>query len=88
MSGAYSDIFSGTRALNFDIFSRVFFSGGINLKQNEEQKRLWGGPGGMLSRRIFENLHTAMAILVLFEQIAGKFRLNFLPLIDFKSLTK
>ena len=35
----------------------------------------------MLPRKIFENLHTVVAILVLFEQISGKFCLNFLPLI-------
>ena len=35
----------------------------------------------MLSQKFLENLHTAMAILVLFGQISGKFCLNFLPLI-------
>ena len=32
----------------------------------------------MLPRKFFQNLHTAMAILVLFEQFSGKFCLNFL----------
>ena len=35
----------------------------------------------MLPREVFENLHTVVAILVLFEQILGKFCLNCLPLI-------
>ena len=34
----------------------------------------------MPPRKIFENLHTVVAILVLFEQFLGKFCLNFLPL--------
>ena len=36
----------------------------------------------MLDQKIFENLHTVMAILVpvLFEQFLGKFCLIFLPL--------
>ena len=34
----------------------------------------------MLPRKIFKNLHTAVAILVLFEQFLRKFCLNFLPL--------
>ena len=34
----------------------------------------------MLPRKIFENLHTAVAILVLLEKFLGKFCLNFLPL--------
>ena len=34
----------------------------------------------MLPREIFENLHTAEAILVLFEQFSGKLCLKFLPL--------
>ena len=35
----------------------------------------------MLSRKIFENLDTAMAILVLFEQFLCKLCWSFLPLI-------
>ena len=44
-------------------------------------KKALRGSGGMLPRKIFENLHTVEVILVLFEQILGKFCLNFLPLI-------
>ena len=35
----------------------------------------------MLPRKVFENLHTVVAILLLFEEILSKFCLNFLPLI-------
>ena len=35
----------------------------------------------MLLRKIFEILHFVVAIFVLFEQVLGKFCLNFLPLI-------
>ena len=34
----------------------------------------------MLPRKIFDNLHTVGAILLLFEQFLVKFCLNFLPL--------
>ena len=34
----------------------------------------------MLPQKIFEILHTVVAILVLFEQFLGKFCVNFLPL--------
>ena len=34
----------------------------------------------MLPRNIFDNSHTIVVILVLFEQFLGKFCLNFLPL--------
>ena len=34
----------------------------------------------MLPRKILKNLHTVVAILVIFEQFLGKFCLNFLPL--------
>ena len=34
----------------------------------------------MLPRKIFDNLHTVVTILVFFEQFFGKFCLNFLPL--------
>ena len=43
-------------------------------------KKTLGGSGGMLPRKIFENLHTLMAILALFEQFLGNFCVNFLPL--------
>ena len=46
-----------------------------------------GGSGGMLPRKIFENLHAVMAILVLFEQFSRKFCLNFFDL-NSKCFTK
>ena len=63
----------------FHIFSSVDIFGRIILKHNENEK----GPRGVrgdVPRKIFENLHTVVAILVLFEQFVGKFCLNFLPL--------
>ena len=45
-----------------------------------ENKKTLGGSGGMLPREIFENLHTVVVTLVLFEQFLGKFCVNFLPL--------
>ena len=43
-------------------------------------KKALGVSGGMLPRKIFGNLRTVVAILVLFEQFLGKFCLNFLRL--------
>ena len=54
-------------------FFKRSFSGKINLKQVEGQKKGSRGSGGVLSRKIFENSRTVMAILVHFEQISGKF---------------
>ena len=44
-------------------------------------KKAQGRSEGMLPQKIFENLHAVMTILVLFEQISGKFCFNFLSLI-------
>ena len=44
------------------------------------------GSGGMLYRKIFENLRTVMAILVHLEQFSGKLYCNFLPLVLSASL--
>ena len=62
-------IFLG-RAPNCDILYSlsVCFFGRVSLKQIEEKT----GSGGMLSRKIFEILHGAMAYLVLFKQILTK----------------
>ena len=38
------------------------------------------GPGACSPGKFFENLHTVVAILALFEQFLGKSCLNFLPL--------
>ena len=79
MSAAYSEIFSGKshQVLTYYIFKRIFY-GRIILKHSENEKGS-RGPGGMLSRKFFEKFHTVMAFLVLFEQILGKFCLNFCP---------
>ena len=47
-------------------FSRDLVSSNLSTKNNSR------GSGGMLPRKNFENLHTAMAILVLFEQFLRK----------------
>ena len=75
MSGANSEIFFG-RGFNFCHFlSVVFFFERFYFKQlslsNKNDSR---GVRGMLPRKIFENLHTAMAILVLFEEFFTKVR--------------
>ena len=44
------------------------------------------GCGGMLPRKIFENLHIVMAILVLFEHFWGK--LIIIPAHNFECFTK
>ena len=67
-------------APNFDIYFKRSFFLQIILKYigNEKDSR---GSGGMLPRKIFKNLHSVVAILVLFEHISGKLCLSFLPLI-------
>ena len=50
----------------FHIFQVHFFDR-TNLKLIVKQKKALGGSGGMLPQKIFENLHTVMTILVLFE---------------------
>ena len=79
ISTAYSENFR-KEAPNFDIFSSAVVSSKIILKHLENKKDSGGGSGGMLPQKIFEKLHTVVAILVLFEQFLGKFCLNFLPL--------
>ena len=49
------------------------------MKHIEIQKSSRGSRG-MLPRKIFENSHTVVAILVLFEQFLNKFCINILPL--------
>ena len=59
-------MFFSEGALHFDIFSSVVFSGRIIVKHIENKKGSRGS-GGMLPWKIFENLHTVVAILALFE---------------------
>ena len=55
----------------FVTFSSVVFSTDLILS-NLSNKNVSRGCGSMLTRKIFENLHTAMAIFVLFEQFLRK----------------
>ena len=52
-------------------FKRIFFPAELFLS-NLSAKNDSRGAEGMLPQKIFENLHTAMAILVLFEQFLRK----------------
>ena len=54
--------------INFRYFLSVFFPAELFLVP----KTILGRSGGMLPRKFFENLHTAMTILVLFEQFLRK----------------
>ena len=64
---AWQEFLKDGRRHNFHIvFKRIFFNK-TTLKLIEKQERFWGGSGGMLTRKIFENVHDLMAILVLFE---------------------
>ena len=56
---------------NFRHFSSAVFFDRFNFKLLKYQK-LSRGSGGMLPRKIFENLHTVIAILVIFEQFLRK----------------
>ena len=58
-------------------FQAYFFSGRVNVKQLKYQKRLYTGARGHAAPENFENLHTVMAILVLFEHFLGKVRYIF-----------
>ena len=66
MSGVYSEVFLGRRHQFSSLFKRNFFDR-LNFKQLSN-KNDFRRSGGMFPRKIFENLHTAIAILVLFEQ--------------------
>ena len=58
---------------------KCFFLAELVLS-NLSNKDDFRGSEGMLPRKIFENLHTEMAVLVLFEQFSGKVSLYFWPL--------
>ena len=71
MFATYSrNFFEGAPKLT--ILSSIVFSGRITSK-NIENKKAQEGSEGMLPRKICENLHTAVAILALFEPFLGKF---------------
>ena len=70
MSGAYLELFSGKRHQFSSLFKRIFSTDLI--LSNLSTKNVSRGSGGMLPQKIFENLHIAMAILVLFKQFFRK----------------
>ena len=67
------NFFQGGSTIYSTYFQTEFFSGRTSLQHIENKK----DPGGILPQKIFENLLTAVAILVLFEQFSGNFCLNF-----------
>ena len=77
--GVFRNFFK-ERAPNFITFSSVVFSPAKLILSNLSNKNDSRGSGGMLPRKIFENLHTVMVILTLLEQFSGKICLYFRPL--------
>ena len=64
---AWQEFLKGGRGHNFHIvLKRIFFSR-TYLKLIEKQERFSGGTGVCSPRKIFENVHDLMAILVFFE---------------------
>ena len=57
-------------------FSNVFFWQN-KFEADQEARKSLGGSGGMLPRKIFENVHAVMAIFVLLEYLSGKFCIIF-----------
>ena len=81
MSGAYSQFFSGRgRPTNFRHFFKSSFFAADLILSNLSTKNNFRRSGGMLPWKIFEILHTAMAILVRFEQFLKKVCSYFWPL--------
>ena len=66
-----SKIFSGREPQISSLFQAQFFPAELILS-NLSNKNDFRGVRGMLPREIFENLHTVMVILALFEQFSGK----------------
>ena len=79
MSGVYSDFFSGRGHLISSLFQAQIFPGRV-ISSNLSNKNDFRGSEGMLPQKSFENLHTVMVILALFEQISGKVCSYFWPL--------
>ena len=86
MFAAYSEIFSGRGTKFRHIFKRrpsFFWQNYFDAYLLRIKKAVRGsGPGGMLPRKKFENLHTVVAISVAYflNNNLSKLRLNFLPL--------
>ena len=77
MFATIQEIFSRRGHPNLTYFQACFFQAEL-FKSILRIKKALGGSGGMLPRKIFENLHTV--ILAFFERFLGNFCLNFLPL--------
>ena len=71
MSAAYSKFFSVKGHQIFTYIKRIFC--GRIILNHIENKKGCGGSGGVLPRKIFKNLRTVVAILVLFEQFLRKY---------------
>ena len=67
-------------------FLSVVFFGIVNLKLIEEQNNGSRESEGMLLQKMFENLDTVMAILVLYQQFLRQILFQFLPLTPNPSL--
>ena len=74
------EFFSGKGHSNLLYFQACFFFSGRIILEHIGNKKGSRGIRGMLSRKVFENLHASVAMLELFGQFLGKFCLNFLPL--------
>ena len=81
MSGAYSEFYSGKGHQILSLFQTQFFPGRVisSILSNKNDCRGVQGHAS-LPRKIFENLHTVMVILALFEQFSGKVCSYFWPL--------
>ena len=79
MSGAYSEFFSGRGHQISSLFQAQSFPGRVILSYLSN-KNDFRGSEGMLPRKIFENLHTVMVFLALFEKFSGKVCSYFWPL--------
>ena len=77
--GRIQKFFEGETSIFVSLFKRIFpeelFLSNLSAKNDSRGSR------GMLLRKIFENLHTAMAILVHFEQFLRKVCPIFGPLL-------
>ena len=76
--GRIQKFFEG-RGINFCHFFQAYCFRKSYFQAFSVPKTTLGGSGGMLPWKIFENLHTTMVILVLFEQFLRKVRHIFSP---------
>ena len=74
--GRFEIFFQGGGTNFCHFFPAQFFPAELILR-NLSNKITLGESGGMLPRKLFKNLRTAMVILVLFEQFSGKVCLYF-----------